>query len=341
MKRNISFDLLRVICSLMVVMIHVAGSYWDCVGYNNDYFCAMTFYNGITRGAVPVFVMMSGMFMIPKNIPAKGLLKRILLLLACFYGWSFFYAFQGLAFKFITGKVITSQDIFNSCQRFVFGHYHQWFITLTIGLYLIIPFVKKICSEKNLMRYFIILWLFITFVPKVLHIEGLISKLQMNFVAEYVGYFILGYYLTQITIKRIYRIGIYILGIAAAAYTVLKTIIDTRVSGTFISSHFSPLTWNALFMAVAIFVLFQYEIKIHNTFISKIAKTTLFVYMLHPFFIEKLNLMGIIITKGNPWWTVPVMSIGIFIVSVIIALIAFKLLQIASNILRRRTNEKS
>ncbi len=38
MKRNSSFDLLRVICSFMVVMIHVAGSYWDCVDPKSDYF---------------------------------------------------------------------------------------------------------------------------------------------------------------------------------------------------------------------------------------------------------------------------------------------------------------
>ncbi len=301
----------------------------------------MTFYNGITRGAVPIFVMLSGMFMIPKSVPPKNLLRRILLLIACFYGWSFFYAFQGLAFKFITRNAITSQDVFNSCQRFIFGHYHQWFILMTIGLYLILPFVKKICTEKNLMRYFIILWLFITFAANILYIQGITTKLQLNLVSGYAGYFILGYYLTQITIKKIYRIGIYILGFAGATYTILKTIIDTQNSGTFIDTYFLPFTWNVLFMAVAIFVLFQYEIKIKNTFISKIAKSTLFVYMLHPFFIEKLNLMGIIIIKGNPWWTVPVMSMGIFIVSVLIALVVFKFMQITGNIFKRKTNEKN
>ncbi len=44
------------------------------------------------------------------------------------------------------------------------------------------------------------------------------------------------------------------------------------------------------------------------------AKSTFFVYMIHPFFIEKLNLLGIKVIAFPVALSIPVMSIGIFAV---------------------------
>lgn len=325
MIRKINFDILRIICAFLVVLLHVSGSYWNCVASNSDYFISMTFYNGLSRSAVPLFVMISGMVMIPKDIQAKYLSKKILRLVGYFYLWSFFYAFQGLVFKLVLNDPVTLQDFLNSLQRFIYGHYHQWFLLMTVGLYLILPFVKKFCDDKKLMMYFIILWIVSTFITSLLPIQGITSQLQLSFIAGYIGYFILGYYLTQININQKYRIGLYIAGVLGAAYTVLKTIHDTRCTETYVDKHFSPFSWNVFLMAVALFIFFQYKSESQNKVFTQLAGTSLFVYMLHPFFIEKLNKIGIKVISGNPWWTVPLLSILIFGTCMVIALVLLRI----------------
>lgn len=322
-SRNTNFDILRCVCALFIIFIHVSGSYWNCVAVNSNYFVAMTFYNGISRFAVPTFVMISGMMMIPKNLQGKYLLKKILRLIGCFYIWSFFYAFQGIAFNFILGKPVTLDALSNSLQRFIYGHYHQWFLLMIAGIYIILPFIQKICVDKKIMEYFIILWIINSIIVPLLPLQGITSQLQLHFPAGYIGYFVMGYYLSQYPVKKNYRIGIYILGIIGTIYTIAATIYESQITGSYIEKHFGSYSWNVLLMAVSMFVFFQYNVKKENPHkkrLLELAKTTLIVYMLHPFFIEKLNKIGINVIKHNPWWTVPAISIFIYIVSTLIAL---------------------
>ncbi len=48
------------------------------------------------------------------------------------------------------------------------------------------------------------------------------------------------------------------------------------------------------------------------------AKCTFFVYMIHPFFIEKLNLLGIKVIAYPVVVSIPVMTIGIFAVAMML-----------------------
>lgn len=81
-------------------------------------FAVMTIYNSLTRFAVPVFFMPSGLFLISPDRENKTLVKRVLKLVLLFYVWSAFYAFQGVAVDALTGNFApeTLSDALERCS---------------------------------------------------------------------------------------------------------------------------------------------------------------------------------------------------------------------------------
>ncbi len=110
-ERVANFEWLRALCCFMIVLLHVSSSYWNSVPVSSREFTVMTAYNVITRFAVPVFMTLSGTFLLDyqKKETAKSLLGRIIRLLLCFYLWAVFYAFQGIVVKALRGVEIDSE----------------------------------------------------------------------------------------------------------------------------------------------------------------------------------------------------------------------------------------
>ncbi len=197
--------------------------------------------------------------MIPKKIHGKYLLKKIAKLIGCFFLWSFFYATQGLVIRFILNKTVTPEDFNNAIQEFLFGHYHQWFLLMLAGIYLLLPFIQKICIDNKLMQYFSLLWLICNIIIPLFPVNDFTSQFQIHFATGYIGYFTLGYYLSQCHIDKKCRICLYIAGLISTGYTVLATIADSRSSGTYVKIHYDSFSWNVFLMAVSIFVFFLYK----------------------------------------------------------------------------------
>ncbi len=72
------------------------------------------------------------------------------------------------------------------------------------------------------------------------------------------GYFILGYYLDTMEIKKEVRRGIYAMGFCALCLTCLLTLHSCREAGAYVEKWFSPASLNVLVMSLAVFVFFKY-----------------------------------------------------------------------------------
>ena len=208
MTRVVKYDVLRVVASFSIVLLHVSGSYWSVVSINSREFLVMTIYNSITRFAVPVFFMLSGLFLVSPERENVAVGKRFLKLLVLFYVWSAFYAFQGAAVHALSGEFSTEMWA-ASVQRFIFGHSHMWFIPLLLGFYILIPIARQICIKKEILQYYLILWIAFRFVLPVLTdtfhmytIQARIDSLGLDILVGYFGYFLLGYYLNVTNIKK-------------------------------------------------------------------------------------------------------------------------------------------
>lgn len=91
--RIVKYDVLRVVASFAIVLLHVSASYWSVVDVYGRDFQVMTVYNSFTRFAVPVFFMLSGLFLVTPERENVTVGRRVLKLVILFYVWSAFYAF--------------------------------------------------------------------------------------------------------------------------------------------------------------------------------------------------------------------------------------------------------
>ncbi len=335
-ERLKNYDYLRSFACIAVVLLHVSSSYWDSVGVDTADFTIMTIYNGLTRFAVPVFMMLSGGFLLnpQKEMRHKSIVKRIFKLLVVLYFWSAFYAFQGLAVKFVIRQAITQELVKTSFERFLWGHYHMWFLFLMLGFYILLPVVRKLCESKSIMEYYLILWLATAYIiPNIVVHIGLdwvnmwIYKLSMNMLIGYIGYFMLGYYIKTYGVNIKIRALLYIGGIIGYVYTVLGTIVLSGNKGGSTEELLNPGAWNVLIMAIAVYTFFTYKKEWKRCYglVRKLAKYSLTIYMVHPFFIEKLNLIGITTCSFQPVFSIPVLTIMVFGASFFVAFMIDKL----------------
>lgn len=335
-KRERKYDCLRSLSCISVVLLHVSGSYWSVVDRESTDFVIMTVYNAFTRFAVPVFMMLSGAFLLEpeRNMKIVNVLKRFGKYVLNFYIWSAFYGFQGILFKYLTGKEVTGELWDDSVQRFLWGHYHMWFVFLILGFYLLLPIVGKICESKLVIEYFLILWISISYlIPGLADVIGgdwvsiWINKLSMNMLIGYLGYFILGYYIRKYGLPDRFRTVVYAGGIIGLLYTIMATVEESRMQDLYVEAFLNPSSWNILLWSTAVFSFFAYMKRVNccHKFANNVARYSFVIYMIHPFFLEKLNMVGVTTLSFHCLISIPILTIVIFAASYVVAVMTKKI----------------
>ena len=82
-SRQLHYDLLRIFASFMVVMLHVSAFYWDKIQPQTEQWRALNLFDSAVRSCVPLFFMLSGAFLLAKELPLNKLLGKNVLHLAC------------------------------------------------------------------------------------------------------------------------------------------------------------------------------------------------------------------------------------------------------------------
>ncbi|HCO4247835.1 TPA: acyltransferase [Escherichia coli] len=144
--RNVSADLLRIICCMLVIGIHSTPNYSLMIKINESHsiIYQSMFMKAIVSIGLPVFFIMSGYFLLNKKngnlLPEYK--KRITTLLIPFFIYSFInflyfhyplYQSDGVYGYF---RLLTSSRVAIST--------HLWFIYFLLGIYLIYPALKVI-----------------------------------------------------------------------------------------------------------------------------------------------------------------------------------------------------
>lgn len=340
MGREVRYDLLRISACSAVVLLHVSNGYWYVVDVNSRDFAIMTIYNSFTRFGVPVFFMLSGLFLLDpkKELSSKKLAARIGKLVACFYLWSLFYAFQSVLYNgFLHGWDSVSREMWSSAVvRLVTGHSHMWFLMDLLGFYLLLPVLRKICENIRVTGYFLLLWVVVRFLIEALLlfvggdvIIAAVTSMHMYILMGYIGYFMAGYYLQKTDIPRWGRYILYIAGAGSIVFTVVRSLIDCRATQSYDDRWFSPSSINILLFSVAAFVFYKYRkiprCFVDSTWVPVMARTTFFVYMVHPFILEKLGLLGINVIAYPVILSIPIMTVGIFAAGMLAGWLAGKI----------------
>lgn len=263
---------------------------------------------------------------------------RIGRLLIAFFLWSLFYAFQSVIYNGLKGGWDgVSREMWSSAlQRLIMGHFHMWFLMDLLGFYLLLPVLRKLCEDIKVLGYFLFLWVAVSFVANAMlpdigggMLFAKVASMHLYFLTGYVGYFLGGYFLQNVDIPKQCRYVLYVLGAGALGFTVLKTLQDCRAAQICDERWFSPGSINVLLFSVATFVFFKYfripeRIK-DSKLVPAMAKTSFFVYMIHPFCLEKLGLLGIKVIAYPVALSIPIMTIGIFAAGMLAGWIAGKI----------------
>ncbi len=283
----------------------------------DSYICAVLF-NGICRVSVPIFFMISGALMLEKgtdyqknNKRTFNLLVKTVVWTVIFIVWDFFYL----------GETYKLKEIFSNPVRV-----HFWFLYVMIGIYLTIPFWRKLVEDMPdaLIKYFVYTFLGVQAISFILKIHRMDITYEVPLIGNscYAGYFIMGYiirhYIDRINIKKWICVPV-IFG--CTMVTDLLTLNATLKTGKHIEafSDFKSVFTGVAAMTVFYLVMKSKEPK-HRAWVSLVSVHSFNIYMMHVFFLDIVQ-ENIDITKVSAWIGFPIFFIFLISFSLIFSFV--------------------
>ncbi len=340
-KRIISYDIIRCIAIMAVVMIHSSARFVERFEPDTTNFLLGNLFNGISRLGVPLFVMLSGALMLRdgRDCSIKSMCKQALNIGILLFIWSFMYAAAyEIAIPLMKSEVVSLIDFFHAI---IFGNYHLWYLYMIIGLYLITPILKGFVKKENanLVLWFILLSVAFEFSITSLNyvvstftsfddtIQKFVDSFKLDFVCQFVSYYLTGWYITNVEIKKKHRTILYAAGIASLVYTIVGCAFFTRFDNEANKILYSNLSLNVFLYSVSVFTFIYYafkdkEIKYGKKAIVSLSKYSFGIYLIHEVFIKlAVEIFGV----DNALLQIPLFWIIVFSISLLATLIISKI----------------
>ncbi|MEG1430502.1 MAG: acyltransferase family protein [Oscillospiraceae bacterium] len=327
-------DLLRVAATLAVIVLHCCATWLQGSPVGSTYWNILNVFDSMVRWCVPVFVMLSGMFLLDpkKSVSLSSLFfNHILRSVVALVFWGTAYAFYDNWQGF---NSISLPWVLSVLKSVLLGntHYHLWFLYMIIGLYLLTPILRafiKGASRRDLHYFLIFAFLAASLIPTLLDLRPsatlslYYARLGLHFLAGYAGLYVAGYYLKTYTLGRITEFVIYLLGIAGTVVTICGTLVLSKQDGALSSIFYEYLSPNVVFMSVAVFVLFRYvlgvsEERSRRQRLGGVAKITFGIYLVHDFFLILLRHFGLLQPALTPLIAIPLMACAVFLCSFLV-----------------------
>ena len=198
MKRNYTIDTLRTIATLLVILLHVSAGYVISGMNNATYdksFWIGNILDSFSRICVPIFVLISGRFLLGRNETFKqSYKKRASKIFIPIIVWTLIYLMYRGMLGYRAHNII---DITTLVKSVILGKpfYHMWYLYMLIGLYLVTPIlnnnIPKI-SRQSLWWASVLLLVLGVVNSAYNRILG-ISPIFILWFVNYLGYFILGF----------------------------------------------------------------------------------------------------------------------------------------------------
>jgi surface polysaccharide O-acyltransferase-like enzyme len=299
---NYPVGLIRTIAIIMVILVHasffpyrIPGEITPTVVVN--WFTADVF-GAIGYLGVPLFVMLSGALLLnpakadePMGVFFKKRFNRIGLPLIFWTVVYFIWSFN------VWGKPVT---LFNIEQGLISGSYPiLWFLYLLVGLYLITPILRTLVKhiDRKKFKLLLAIWFVGTVsVPLVHTFTNFNYNPVMFVITDWVGFFLLGIYLTETKIhSTIAYLGL-IFGLLVAI--VGDWFLTASMGEQFTGYFHGYLSFNMIIASAALFLIL---IRIPygridsgnssiNRFIRWVEHNTLPIYLVHIIVLESLQL---------------------------------------------------
>src|ERR1035437_8063152 len=149
-------EILRALAIFAVIVLHNSADYGEQYGQiPMSHWWAGTIWDGLVRFCVPMFVMLSGAFLLKqgkevsiKEVFSKRLTKIVLPLIF----WSIIYVlYDGYNSEGGIRGINVKEQLKVFIEGPVPGAYHFWFLYMLIGIYLLYPIINLfIASAKEI-----------------------------------------------------------------------------------------------------------------------------------------------------------------------------------------------
>ncbi|AWK02982.1 hypothetical protein HYN56_01625 [Flavobacterium crocinum] len=314
--------------TIAVIFLHVSAPLFTKYGELPIYIWNYAnFFDSVSRFSVPVFVMISGALMFDSKMQTFIFLKkRFVRICLPFIFWSICYV---LYIVFIQTNDYQKMSLFEILKKIVrslyFGSaYHLWYIYMLFGLLLIVPILNSWITRasKKEIHYFLFLW-FLTLFFKNLGLENYKTNIELYYFTGFVGYLVLGYYLSTMTIQRdipIKKISLVFL-ISGTLTTFLGTYWLSIKSNKPDSMLYDFFSFNVMFTAVGIFLFFRisnYYNNKSNLFFNEVNRFSYGIYLIHVLILWTLDSFGVNASLIHPLFGIPVTSFLCLIISLVI-----------------------
>jgi surface polysaccharide O-acyltransferase-like enzyme len=321
---------------IAVVFIHVTGYILTkTYNINTPIWNVANVYNSLSRWCVPVYIMISGALLLQKDYDINVFFKkRISKVVIPFIAWSFIFYVWSMR------KNLIRFSIADLLKKFVEGnvYYHLWFFYIIIALYLITPFIRVLIKNASdrMVGCMIAVWFLNTaIIPMINKFLKVSIYFNIPMLSEYLGYFILGYYINKIEIKKIYRIVLYMFAISSVIANVYLTRHISLSRMKFEGFFYNYLSLTTIVTAAALFVLFKYiewqraisNIKTLNA-INYLSSISFGVYLIHAMFLDVIkekNYIEVVYSNVGYILGMPIITLIIISLSVIAVYIIKKL----------------
>lgn len=267
-ERNCFLDITRIAAVLAVVMLHTSADFVTSYDTSSSEFIWGNIFDSASRIGVPLFVMISGSLMLDENkiISIRNLIFNNIRTIVCLlFFWSALYSgVYNIAFPLIIGEAINFKKVIYSL---LMGHYHMWYLYMIIGLYLITPFLREFVKKENkrLILLFIVISLIVQFTlpilnglslirEEIIYLAEFVEKFYLDFFGGYITYYLMGWYLIHIGIKKRWRF--YFLGIVSLMIIILYVQITKDYT-----NGYSNMNIFVLLYSVSVFLILNCEIK--------------------------------------------------------------------------------
>lgn len=348
-------DLIRLVAMVMVIGVHCIDPFYisPTLGVIPEYKHWAAVYGSLLRPSVPLFVMMTGLLLLPVRQQPLGTFykKRIYRVLFPFLIWSVLYNlfpwFTGVLglpksiigdfFCYVQGN--ESQALGDSLKdvamipfNFSFKENHMWYIYLIIGLYLYMPFFSGWIerADRKMKQVFLGIWFASLFLPYAgqyisYYLYGTATWNQFGtfyYFAGFNGYLLLGHYLKQGVGWKFGKTLTVCILLFAIGYAVTYTGFSTAAANPAATEadmelYFTFCSPNVAIMTLAVFLLLQ-RVKISNPlvvkFLASVTKYGFGTYIVHYFMVGPAFLLIGNLHLPIPL-QVPVMAIFIFVAS--------------------------
>jgi surface polysaccharide O-acyltransferase-like enzyme len=322
-------DFMRFIGAFLVVLAHT--EHWG-TGFR----WAREFYYTISRVGVPLFFLISGYLLLSKQEDLWTFFrKRAARILIPFLVWSIIYDVQNSDAFANVG--VTFEGILRMFIRIIRGprETHLWFFYSLIGLYLITPILRVFIAKASNMEllYYIALWFMVR--PLLFIVEEFTpikNGFEIYYTGGYVGYFLLGYYLSRLEIKPP-------LLWSALGVFIVSTVFTFAVFFFNIPPEHNELVFrsypslNIVLMSLGAFVLIKAVGEKISPWLAQISreagKASLGIYLIHPivtvWMILAWNALGFETSYGSTILVTPLAAVINFLISWLITFIIRKI----------------